>query len=238
MNADIHALAGAYALDALSEDEAELFADHLARCSHCQAEVVGLQATAARLGASVSAVPPADWERRVLTEIRRTRQQPPTTDLRVTSAAKTWRFRTMLATAAALIVIVAAGITVGFQQTRVNDAEREQIAVGAVLSADDVEVQHAATDSGGQMTLAVSAAEDAAVVVLEGVPNAPRDHVYQMWLLSDDGDPRSVGTMDSPPPGVSAVVDDIGVADGFAITVEPDGGSQTPNGPQVVNVSL
>ena len=49
MRADLHTFAGAYALDALPDDDRRLFEGHLARCTDCVAEVRGLQAAAARL---------------------------------------------------------------------------------------------------------------------------------------------------------------------------------------------
>ena len=44
---DIHALSGAYAVDALDDDERELFEQHLAVCPECRAEVRSFGETAA-----------------------------------------------------------------------------------------------------------------------------------------------------------------------------------------------
>ena len=49
MNADIHGLSGAYAVDALDDVERAEFERHLAQCPECQAEVESLRAAAVEL---------------------------------------------------------------------------------------------------------------------------------------------------------------------------------------------
>jgi anti-sigma-K factor RskA len=77
MNAEIHTLTGAYALDALSEAEREGFEHHLAECESCTAEVAELQATSTRLGMAVAVTPPPAMKAQVLAAARRVRQLPP-----------------------------------------------------------------------------------------------------------------------------------------------------------------
>ncbi|MFO7778141.1 MAG: anti-sigma factor [Nitriliruptoraceae bacterium] len=74
---DLHTLTGAYAVDALPEDERVLFEAHLAVCGACEQEVQELQATAARLGAISVAGPSAGLRGRILTEIDAVRQERP-----------------------------------------------------------------------------------------------------------------------------------------------------------------
>jgi anti-sigma-K factor RskA len=80
MSPDIHTLTGAYAVDALSDDERQVFESHLGACGPCRQEVAELQATAARLGGSLHEPPPAELKGRVLVAIDRTRQEPPSSD--------------------------------------------------------------------------------------------------------------------------------------------------------------
>jgi anti-sigma factor RsiW len=64
MSTDIHALTGAYVLDAVSEGERRALENHLARCPSCAQEVRELRETTARLGFAAVAVPPPrmwDW---------------------------------------------------------------------------------------------------------------------------------------------------------------------------------
>ena len=49
MSADIHGLVGAYAVDAIDEQERSAFELHLAECPECQAEVASLQQAATQL---------------------------------------------------------------------------------------------------------------------------------------------------------------------------------------------
>jgi anti-sigma-K factor RskA len=74
---DIHTLTGAYAVDALPDDEREVFEQHLVVCDACAQEVLELQATAARLSDAAFEPPPPSLRDRVLAEIDATRQDPP-----------------------------------------------------------------------------------------------------------------------------------------------------------------
>ena len=60
--ADIHALSGAYAVDAVDDIERAEFERHLATCADCREEVAGFRSTAIQLSALmntrvISAVP-------------------------------------------------------------------------------------------------------------------------------------------------------------------------------------
>ncbi|HWB72616.1 MAG TPA: zf-HC2 domain-containing protein, partial [Egibacteraceae bacterium] len=77
MSPDVHALTGAYALDALTGDERAFFERHLAGCDHCRREVDGFAATAALLGAATARLPPARLRPRVLELGDATRQLSP-----------------------------------------------------------------------------------------------------------------------------------------------------------------
>ncbi len=74
---DLHTLTGAYAVDALPEEERVLFEAHLAVCGACGQEVQELQATAARLGAASVAGAPAGVREQLLVQIDQVRQERP-----------------------------------------------------------------------------------------------------------------------------------------------------------------
>jgi anti-sigma-K factor RskA len=61
-----HALAGAYALDALDAAERNRFERHLRSCRSCTREVRGFAATATALGLAAAATPPPRLKGRVL----------------------------------------------------------------------------------------------------------------------------------------------------------------------------
>jgi hypothetical protein len=64
-----HALAGAYALDALDAAERARFERHLATCRTCPDEVRGFAATATVLGVAAAVTPPPALKGRVLADV-------------------------------------------------------------------------------------------------------------------------------------------------------------------------
>ncbi len=79
MSTEIHALSGAYAIDALDDIERAQFERHLADCAECRAEVDSLREAAALLPETTSAVPSAALRERVLAGIATVRPLPPLT---------------------------------------------------------------------------------------------------------------------------------------------------------------
>ncbi|GAA2159790.1 putative zinc finger protein [Humibacillus xanthopallidus] len=77
MSDDIHALSGAYAVDALDDSERAQFERHLAGCSACQAEVASLVAAATALSSLSDMTPPPALRAKVLQGITTVRPLPP-----------------------------------------------------------------------------------------------------------------------------------------------------------------
>lgn len=65
----VHALAGAYALDALDVFERDRFERHLRGCRSCPGEVRGYMATATALAMAVAGGPPPELRSRVLSAV-------------------------------------------------------------------------------------------------------------------------------------------------------------------------
>jgi anti-sigma-K factor RskA len=65
----LHALAGAYALDAMEITERDRFERHMRGCRDCETEVRGLTATATALGLAAAAEPPRELRRSVLAAV-------------------------------------------------------------------------------------------------------------------------------------------------------------------------
>jgi len=74
---DPHTLAGAYALDALSETDRAAFERPLGACDSCRHEASSLREAAGHLAEATAVVPPPRLREQVLAEAARTRQQPP-----------------------------------------------------------------------------------------------------------------------------------------------------------------
>jgi anti-sigma-K factor RskA len=235
MNADVHALAGPYALDALPPDERATFEAHLASCANCQTDVEEFRLTGARLGGAVAEQPPPGLKGKVLAEIRQTRQlSPPVVPIKRRGASR----RTWLVAAAALVLAGAAGVTV-VQVRDAQQAERERDAVAAVLAAPDARTYRGAVRGGGSVTLVASTDENAAVVVLDRLPAAPRGKDYQLWMIHGTR-PVSAGVAAHDEPGrVLRIVDEsVDGASGFGLTIEPAGGSDQPTSPTIAEVPL
>ncbi|MFI0452933.1 anti-sigma factor domain-containing protein [Actinomadura sp. 6N118] len=230
----IHALAGAYALDALSEIERRRFEAHLGECDACDREMRGLRATAARLGTAAARTAPPELRDRVLTAISRTRQERP--------RAARWRGGPALpprllavAAAACLLVAVALGVVTVRAEDRLDRAEARQRQVESVLTASDARTVTAAVRTGGRGTVVISRRADRAVVIMTGLPAAPPSRTYELWLLGA-GAPRPAGLTATGSGPI--VVDGIGAAAGIGITVEPEGGSPQPTTDPVFAAAL
>jgi len=74
---DIHALSGAYAVDALDDDERTQFEQHLEVCPECRAEVQSFTETAALVAETEAETPPPGLRDSVLSGIASIRPLPP-----------------------------------------------------------------------------------------------------------------------------------------------------------------
>ena len=243
---DSHTLAGAYALDALTEVERAGFARHVAGCAACATEVAELTETAARLGAATAQTPPPGLRAAVLEQISRTRQ---VSDAQPTRAARSdvaqrWRRRSLTAAAAAVVAVAGLGTVWAVEENRLGQA-RDQVAaqqaqqerVNAVLTAGDVRVHTTTTSSGGRLTVAVSPSQNEGVVVMSDMPAPPPGKAYQLWLIQGSS-PTSAGVMAAGARGGTALLDRPGGADQLGVTIEPAGGSAIPTQPTVAGVPL
>lgn len=248
MNADIHTLTGAYAMDALSDTERVMFEQHMAACAPCAAEVAELQDTAVRLGMAVAVRPPAALKGQVLAAAHRTRQLPPTPPVVAFAASPTVKPRWQLGAAgiAAAACFVAAAV-LGVQLASVNrqldegnrqvaQAQQQLDAVMSVLSAPDANVT-SATVGDSTATAIVSHSRGKIAFMARGMPQLPDDRSYQLWLIGPSG-MQSVGVLArgaDPAP----VVGELSTAHtGLGVTVEPRGGSAQPTGDPVMIMGL
>jgi anti-sigma factor RsiW len=222
---DIHALVGAYAVDALDDVERAAFERHLAECPACRAEVDGLREAASVIGGSVAQDPPTGLRDRVLADIATVRPLPPDT---APAAPRTRRFRPALAAAAAAAVIAVGGAVVVVEPWSDDSSQGQLTAAEQVRAADDAETYRQTLDDGAVATVIRSQSLNRAVLVTDDLPPAPEGKVYALWLEHDGVGMVAAGLMEN---GEREVVleGDPATAVGFGITVEPDGGSERPN---------
>lgn len=237
---DIHALVGAYAIDALDDIERAAFERHLDECPACQAEVADLREAAAMIGATVAAQPSPELRERVLAEIATVRPLPPSTDRPVATATagRRTRFRPRgLIAAAAAVIALGAGAAV-VQPWDDDTSERNLTASEQLLAADDAEAFTEEVAGGGEATVVRSSSRNQAVLVASGLPEAPAGSVYELWLIHD-GDMVSAGLMTGGDKELW-LEGDPATASGFGITIEVEGGSPTgePQGQPITKIDF
>ncbi|MEV5982108.1 anti-sigma factor [Streptomyces sp. NPDC052114] len=243
--ADLHTLTGAYAVDALEDDERAAFEGHLSACASCTQEVRELTATAGRLALATTVPAPPRLKVQVMQEIAGVRQERPhsvaTAVPRGTrgNRAMRWALAACIAAAAAL-----GGTTLwqhqqadeARQQARTAQHEADQIT--DVLAAPDAKVTSAAVKGGARGSVVVSHDSDKAVFISSGMAKPSKGKVYQLWFA--DGDHmRPAGLMNPSRTSQSVLMAGaVGKASGIGVTVEPAGGSQQPTTPPVALLQL
>ncbi|GAB7050310.1 anti-sigma factor [Catenuloplanes indicus] len=242
MTMDIHALVGAYVLDAVDDIERAAFDRHLGTCKACSAEVDELREATARLADATWSVPPPRLRREVMRRIAITRQ---TTPVRPAARRRPAWGRRVLAAAAAVALAAGTGAAVfAYQEQRVREqaviaaaARAEAARVQAVLSAPDARLRTAEVTGGGQVTVVVSRSLDEGVVLMDGAAPPEPGQAYQMWLITG-ANPAPAPVM---PPGSGTgvgFVSSVGDTDVIALTIEPASGSRTPTSPVRAQVRL
>ena len=233
----MHTLAGAYALDALSEMEAAHFRRHLAQCESCAQEVRELSETAARLGAAMDEPPPPALKDRVLAEMRTTRQLPPKTGAAGPGerARGPRRWPMLIAVAAAVVGLALAGVfgsialnansQLHSAQSRLDAARDRYQPVAELLAEPDTQTVHISAPRGGGGTVMVSRKLDRVMFLPSGLPPVPAGRVYEAWLMGPDRTPRPAGLLPDGPDGSVVVADGLAGAQQFAVSVEQAGGA-------------
>jgi anti-sigma-K factor RskA len=255
--ADLHTLAGAYALDAVPAADRTRFERHLARCEACAQETRGLREATARLGASVAVRPRAELKEQALRAIARTRQLPPLSSdsppdrpgwrALPTSGRAVYRLRQhpwpprVAAGLAAgfLVVAVAMGVLALGAQHQVNQDQVRGHAIAAVLNAPDVIMLTARVTTGGTATVLESRQEHSLVFTASRLRALPAGRNYELWLMGT-GRTRSAGMLPRPRAGMIGpmVVSGLAAGDRIGMTVEPAGGSARPNSAPVLIIGL
>jgi len=230
MSTELHSLSGAFAIDALSAEDAAQFRTHLETCAVCRQEVRELRDAAARMGEVEALAPPAALKARVLAAADHTAQQPPKVSGLGSRRRRPRRIPRIAIAAAAAVVAVGAAIGVG--QFTGDDSPSLQAGVVQVFEASDVRTAELDT-SHGEVRVAASSSREEMAVDTSGLHPLDEDHVYQLWSIAD-GTPTSVSVLDNPGAGVSMPLPVSGTQ--IAITVEPSGGSDQPTTDPIVAV--
>jgi anti-sigma-K factor RskA len=244
---DPHALAGAYALNALDGAERDRFERHLRGCRACESEVRGFAATATALAMATAAEPPPGLKQRVLAAAAVTRQSPPVVAEaadrrrpRPTAPRRSWLPRLAVPVAAVGLVAAAVlgGVTV-WTQHQLTTVRAENQAIAAVLAAPDAQIATARTSAGGVATVVASHSAGSMVFTSVGLHALPPSEVYELWFLGKTARPAGL----LPPPTRAGrtppvLASGLAVGDKVGVTVEPAGGSSSPTTTPIVVLTL
>lgn len=229
---DIHALSGAYAIEALDDLERARFERHLADCPECRAEVDSLREAAATLPETLVATPPPGLRDRVLADIATVRPLPPLTVTDAGGSPTRRRFRPALLVAAAAAVIAVAGGVVW--QPWDDSTSQSPSPVDQVLQAADAEQYTRTFPDGSRAILTRSESLNRAVLETKDMAPPPEGHVYELWLQHEEVGMVPAGLMPVDPDVVVLLEGDPATAVAAGITVEPAGGSEEPTTDPIV----
>jgi anti-sigma-K factor RskA len=245
-----HTLAGAYALDALTEPDRARFERHLQECEVCRLEARGLAEAAGRLSAATAVAPPARLRERVLAAAAMTRQQPPVTSDGLPRSGgpgagrrgirlQAPRMAVAIAGGCMLVALIVGGLFLHTQRMlHADQTHTGQIA--AVLNAPDATMMIARGRAGGTATVVMSHHDRALVLTTARLPALPTGMRYQVWLMGGGGKMRPAGMLPEPHQGMTAPVVVSGVADGdmVGLSMEPASGSTQPTSAPVLMLAL
>lgn len=234
MSIDLHTLSGAFAIDALSPDEAQSFAKHLDACPACRQEVLELQEAAARMGAIEAAPAPSALRARVLAAADQQRQLPPKVTPIEFARSRSRRWRSTVAGAAAAAVLLVGGFFTLHQLQGPADAPIASGSVSQVFQAADAHVATFRTTDGRTVRLATSSQSGQLAIQTGSLRTLNASQVYQMWARHN-GQATSVGVLDDPKAGKVMPIPTFGTT--VAITIEPAGGSKRPTARPIIEVN-
>jgi anti-sigma factor RsiW len=233
MSDDIHALSGAYAVDALDDIERAQFERHLAQCPACQHEVDSLREASALLAETTVGQPPSRLRDSVLAGITTVRPLPPAvaeaaggpTHVGSTRGRRRRRATSFLVAAAAVVAIGTGGVV---WHSAADGHHGSTSVAHQVMTAPDHERYTAQLGNGATATIYRSMKADGAVLVTTGMPAAPSGHEYVVWLRHGTT-MLPAAVMPAGPDSTVVLGGDAAGADGVGITVEDVG--PTPSTP-------
>ena len=228
---DIHALSGAFAVDALDDIERAQFERHLRDCEICSREVESLRDASALLAETTALAPSAGLRDRVLAEVAAVRPLPPVVPA-TSSDARPRRRRWFPALVAAAVIAVGAG-TVITEPWEDESSQSENLTLAdRVLAAPDAETfTNSFGGAGKDVKVVRSVSLDAVVILPEGMPPAPNGHSYALWLQHDNRMVPAGIMEDTGEPFVLS--GDAATATGAAVSVEAAGANPTSPSDQV-----
>ena len=262
MTESVHALSGAYVVDALDDQERELFERHLPGCLDCRQEVDSLREGAAVLADAVAAPAPPHLRDSVLAGIRHVRPLPPETDrsqddlhpgppaepsvAEKSEAAEPTNVVPLrrrafspgrLVAAAAAVIVIGAGVV--YQPWQDDSSVSTISAADQVLTAPDAQKVSVDFTDGSRADVYRSKSKGQAVIVTHDMAAPPTGKAFEVWLRDAGSDTvRPAGLMTKAGDNKVLLRGDATDADWVGITVEPAGGSPQPTSKPIAKFEL
>lgn len=240
----LHALVGAYVMDAVTSRDRADFERHLLTCEQCREDVRGLREAAAHLASAAAVTPRPELREQTVRAAERIRQLPPVVPgeppRRAASPARSWLPRLAVAVGAAFAATaIVLGVHVSAMQDRLSAMEKRDGAIAAVLGSHDATTLTAQVRTGGTATVVMSHRAGALVFTASGLTRLPASKAYELWLMGPAGD-TPAGMLPSDHRGMSGpvVVSRLAPGDRLGLTIEPSAGTGQPTSAPLVMVAL
>jgi len=238
---NIQELLGAYALDALDDNERRVVEQHLSECGRCRTEVDEHREAAAALSGETVQPPERVWSQ-ILVEINAEAPElAPVVSLE--QARKPISIRSLgwvASVAAAVVVALSAGLItqserIGDLKSQLADQEQQIETLASALQTDPLQqaVTAALADPGAQVANLTAGGNSGAMLIVvlpdgtgyvfqNTLEALPEDSTYQLWAVVNDK-VISAGVLGNQPDIVPFHIDPEGLQ-GLVITQEVAGG--------------
>jgi anti-sigma-K factor RskA len=224
---------GAYALGALSDDEAARVQAHLRECERCQEDLAALRLAVDALPRAAPPVnAPPELGDRVMSVVRAEAEllqaagegadRPPESRRRRGLGALLARPAFAAAAAGGLAIAAIIGFVIG----------------GGVDSGGSVRTVQAQVTSVAGVTPGTSAvlrvSDHRATLMVRDMPAPPAQKVYEVWVKRGGAAPVPAGTTFVVRSGDIPIAHSVDSGDQVLVTAEPTGGSLTPTSPPMI----
>jgi anti-sigma-K factor RskA len=244
-----------YAMGALDAGSCPELQAHLGTCGECRRELEALRGDVALLALSAAGPQPPERARERLMAALESKSGPGQSAPIIAAPPRRWpRWLFWAPLAACLLLTVHAVILVRAHQRahRENEKLVKELADERTKNAQAREIIAMMIDpKAAHMTLVSSKAvpqpqvktiyvpeKGHVLLIANNLPEPPADKAYELWLLPASGEPMPCGTFKTDWRGHGMMLHSMqtaGVnAKGFAVTLEPESGSQTPTLPIVL----